>query len=163
MSNETVESIQGKMYICPKCGKIKPNDDFCLNCCVSTIDCNCSLEKWTQMLYDGTLDKWEKTKREELGIYNNTQQYPVSAKQAKQNTLIGSWLKILSLIILIFGTIGSIVIATNTETGFSNKNDFSFTAFLIYEFATVVLFSLFLGLSEIIKLLFNIEMNENTK
>ncbi len=48
------------MNICPKCGNFIIAEQKYLDCGTNMIDCNCSEEKWTDMLLDGTLNKWEK-------------------------------------------------------------------------------------------------------
>lgn len=47
------------MNVCPKCGKFIIAKQNCPDCGTDMIDCNCTEAKWTGMLMDGTLDKWE--------------------------------------------------------------------------------------------------------
>lgn len=51
------------MNICPKCGNFIIAKQKCPDCGTNMIDCNCSEEKWTNMLLDGTLNKWEELMR----------------------------------------------------------------------------------------------------
>lgn len=65
---------------------------------------------------------------------------------------IGHFLKFIGIIILIFGSIASFVLAGG---GRRNYN-FVLPLFIIYEFATISVAFLFIGFSEIIRLLDNI-------
>lgn len=51
------------MNVCPKCGKFIIAKQNCPDCGTNMIDCNCTEAKWTDMLINGTLDKWEKQMR----------------------------------------------------------------------------------------------------
>lgn len=51
------------MNICPKCGNFMIAKQKCPDCGTNMIDCNCTEEKCTDMLLDGTLDKWKKQMR----------------------------------------------------------------------------------------------------
>lgn len=74
-------------------------------------------------------------------------------EQANENILdkniIGNAIKGASILILIIGTIGSILLGVN---GYK----FSYTLFAYAEIGTIILFLFFLGLSEIIRLLHSI-------
>ncbi len=47
------------MNVCPKCGNFIIAKQKCPDCGTNMIDCNCTEKKWTDMLLDGTLDKWQ--------------------------------------------------------------------------------------------------------
>ncbi len=51
------------MNICPKCGNFMIAKEKCPDCGTNMIDCNCTEEKWTDMLLDGTLNEWESQMR----------------------------------------------------------------------------------------------------
>lgn len=67
--------------------------------------------------------------------------------------LIGTILRTLGIMILVIGTIGSIVIANGSGEIYHR---FSFLSFCIYEFITIVSGFVFIGFSEIIQLLHKI-------
>lgn len=73
-----------------------------------------------------------------------------------QNT-IASILNFIGASILIFGTMGAFAIAS--ESG--RHNDFSFSVFVIYEFATILSGFIVIGMAQIIQLLH--EINRNLK
>lgn len=52
------------MNVCPKCGKFIIAKQYCPDCGTDMIDCNCTEAKFTDMLLDGTLDKWERQMRD---------------------------------------------------------------------------------------------------
>lgn len=66
--------------------------------------------------------------------------------------IVGTVLKILGVIILIFGTIGSFILADSDERYYS----FSFVLFISYEFAALLSGFLLIGFAEIIQLLASI-------
>lgn len=59
------------MNVCPKCGNFTIAKQKCPDCGTDMIDCNCTEEKWTDMLLDGTLDKWEEQMRQKYVLSNN--------------------------------------------------------------------------------------------
>ncbi len=73
---------------------------------------------------------------------------------------IAKVLKIISIIILILGTIGSFAASFHDVYG---RNEFSFTAFLIPETIVIISGVVFLGFSEVIKLLQDISNKLNKR
>lgn len=51
------------MNVCPKCGKFIIAKQKCPDCGTDMIDCNCTEEKWADMLLNGTWEKWEEQMR----------------------------------------------------------------------------------------------------
>lgn len=115
------------MY-CPKCKTLLEEDEKasgkCFNCGAS---------------FSSVLPEEKKSTQKSDAISN-------------ENT-VGGILKAIGILILIIGTIGSIVIAS---TG-SYRHEFSFTGFILPEIGTIVSGMMILGFAEIIQLLEDIK------
>jgi H+/gluconate symporter-like permease len=83
----------------------------------------------------------------------------ITTQNYTENT-IAKVLKIISIIILILGTIGSFAASFHDVYG---KSEFSFATFLIPETVVVISGILFLGFSEVIKLLQEINNKLNKR
>lgn len=119
--------IMSDMY-CPKCKTLLNNDEKasgkCFNCGASFSSVLPEDKKGTQ----------------------------TSDATSNENT-VGGILKAIGILILIIGTIGSIVIAGGDGYGY----EFSFARFILPEIGTIVSGMMFLGFAEIIQLLQDIK------
>lgn len=130
--------------------------------------CKCCGNELTQEMIDANLcwtcgdiinenifklnDTLSEDSNEKCGYIIEDQGINEQQNTIKNKNIIGVALRILGIMVLIFGTIGSLVLA-NAGGRYSS---FSVSVFVIYEFATILSAFLLLGISEIIQLLYHI-------